>query len=119
LVTPFPFSSITHNIKISPPQANSSSIFSQMAKDTVDEAIDSLKSGQFTSRRAAARHFDVNPDTVSNWMKGILSRQEAHAYRQNLSPEEEQLLLSWIQAEDLAGTSPTYARIHAMANTMY
>jgi DDE superfamily endonuclease/Tc5 transposase DNA-binding domain len=90
-----------------------------MAKDTVDEAIESLKSGQFTSRRAAARHFDVNPDTVGNRMEGMLSRQQAHAYRQNLSPEEEQLLLSWIQTEDLAGASPTYARIRAMANSMY
>ena len=78
-----------------------------MAKDTVDEAIESFKSGQFTSRRAAARHFDVNPDTVGNRMEGMLSRQQAHAYRQNLSPEEEQLLLSWIQTEDLAGASPT------------
>jgi len=74
---------------MSAPQANSSSIFSQMAKDTVDEAIDSLRSAQFTSRRAAARHFDVNPNTVGNRMGGMLSRQQAHAYRQNLSPEEE------------------------------
>jgi len=47
------------------------------------------------------------------------TRQDAHAYRQNLSPAEEQLLLSWIRTEDLSGSSPTYARIRAMANSMY
>jgi hypothetical protein len=90
-----------------------------MAKDTVDEAIDSLKSGQFTSRRAAARHFDVNPGTIDNRREGMPTRQDAHAYRQKLSPKEEQLLLSWIQTEDLASASPTYARIRAMANSVY
>jgi hypothetical protein len=52
-------------------------------------------------------------------MNGMLTRQKAHEKHQNLSPEEEQYLLVWIQAEDLAGTPPTYARIRAMANTMY
>src|SRR5271155_2953786 len=90
-----------------------------MDESAIQEAIDALNSGQFTSRRAAARHFNVNPDTISNRMKGKPSRQQAHQYEQNLSPEEKQLLLSWIQAEDLAGASPTYARIHAMVNMMY
>jgi len=90
-----------------------------MAKDTVDEACDALKSGQFTSRRAAARHFGVNPATVGNRKEGMPTRQDAHAYQQKLSPDEEQLLLSWIQTEDLAGSSPTYDRIRAMANSMY
>ena len=67
-----------------------------MAKDTVDEACDALKSGQFTSRRAAARHFDVNPGTIDNRREGMPTRQDTHAYRQNLSPAEEQLLLLWI-----------------------
>jgi hypothetical protein len=90
-----------------------------MDESAIQEAIDALNSGQFTSRQAAARHFGVNPDTVGNRMNGKLSRQQAHENEQNLSPEEEQFLLAWIQAEDLAGASPTYARIRAMANMMY
>jgi transposase len=90
-----------------------------MDESAIQAASDALDSRQFTSRRAAARHFGANRDTVGNRMKGMLSRQQAHAKAQKLSPEEEQFLLSWIQTEDLAGTSPTYARIRAMANLMY
>ena len=85
----------------------------------MQEAIDALNSHQFTSRRAAARHFGVNRDTLGRRMNGTLSRQQAHENEQSLSSEEEQLLLAWIQTEDLAGTPPTYARIRAMANKMY
>ena len=90
-----------------------------MDEDPVEDAKDALKSGQFTSRRAAARHFGVNHTTLGRRNDGMPTRQDAHAYRQNLSPAEEQLLLSWIRTEDLSGSSPTYARIRAMANSMY
>jgi hypothetical protein len=90
-----------------------------MDESAIQEAKDALNSHQFTSRRAAARHFGVSPDTLGRRMNGTLSRQQAHENEQNLSPQEEQLLLAWIQAEDLAGASPTYARIRAMANMMY
>jgi methylphosphotriester-DNA--protein-cysteine methyltransferase len=86
---PISFSSITNNTKISPPQAISLSISSQMDKSTIQEAIDALNSHQFTSRRAAARHFNVNPGTLANQMKNKRSRQQAHKKEQNLSPKEE------------------------------
>ena len=85
----------------------------------MQDAIDALDSHEFDSRRAAARHFGVKPDTLRRRMNGTLPRQQAHEKEQLLSPEEEQLLLAWIQAEDLAGTSPAYARIRTMANMMY
>jgi hypothetical protein len=90
-----------------------------MDESTIQEAIDALDSHQFTSRRAAARYYDVNRDTLQRHINGTLSRRQAHEKHQSLSPEEENLLLAWIQAEDLAGASPTYARIRAMANLMY
>jgi transposase len=90
-----------------------------MDDPTIQEAIDALNSGQFTSRRAAARHFNISEATLRRGVNGQLSRRQAHENEQNLSSEEERLLLSWIQAEDLAGASPTYARIRAMANMMY
>ena len=90
-----------------------------MDESAIQEAKDALNSHQFASRRAAARHFDVNVTTLRRGINGGLSRQQAHEKEQNFSPEEEQILLTWIQAEDLAGTSPTYARIRAMANMMY
>jgi Tc5 transposase DNA-binding domain/helix-turn-helix, Psq domain len=90
-----------------------------MDESAIQEAINALNSGQFTSCRAAARHFGVNHDTLGRRINGTLSRQQAHENEQNLSPQEEQLLLAWIQAEDLAGATPTYARIRAMANKMY
>ena len=90
-----------------------------MDESAIQEAIEALDSHQFVSRRAAARHFDVDRDTLGRRRNGTLPRQQAHEKQQNLSPEEEQFLLSWIQAEDLAGASPIYARIRAMANMMY
>jgi hypothetical protein len=35
-----------------------------MDDPTIQEAIDALNSGQFTSRRAAARHFNVSEATL-------------------------------------------------------
>jgi hypothetical protein len=90
-----------------------------MDESAMQDAIDALNSHQFTSRRAAALHFGVNKDTLGRRMNGTLSRQQAHENEQSLSSEEEQLLLAWIQAEDLAGAPPTYTRIRAMANKMY
>jgi len=90
-----------------------------MDESAIQEAKDALNSHQFTYCRAAARHFGVNPDILRRRMNGTLPRQQAHENEQKLPPQEEQLLLAWIQAEDLAGASPTYARIRAMANMMY
>ena len=90
-----------------------------MDDPAIQEAIDALDSHQFTSCRAAARHFGVSEATLRRGVNGQLSRHQAHEKDQNLSPEEEQLLLAWIQAEDLASAPPTYARIRAMANMMY
>jgi hypothetical protein len=90
-----------------------------MDEPAIQDAIQALDSHQFSSRRAAARHYGVNPDTVGRRKSGTLPRQQAHEKQQNLSSEEEQFLLAWIQAEDLAGTSPTYTRIRTMANLMY
>jgi hypothetical protein len=91
----------------------------KMDESAIQEAIDALDSHRFTSCRAAARHFGVNHDTLGRRRNGTLPRQQAHENEQSLSSEEEQLLLAWIQAEDLAGAPPTYARIRAMANIMY
>jgi hypothetical protein len=52
-------------------------------------------------------------------MNGTRTRQQAREKSQKLSPEEEKHLLAWIQTEDLAGASPTDARIRAMANMIY
>jgi helix-turn-helix, Psq domain len=45
-----------------------------MDESAIQEAIDALNSGQFASRRAAARHFGVNHDTLGNQVNGKLSR---------------------------------------------
>jgi hypothetical protein len=113
------FSSITNSITLSTtPQFSVNSIL-KMDEPAIQEAIDALNSHQFTSRRATTRHFGVDRDTLGRWINGTLSRQQAHEKEQNLSYEEEQFLLAWIQAEDLASTPSTYARIRAMANIMY
>jgi hypothetical protein len=49
-----------------------------MDESAIQEAIDALDSGQFTSHRAAALHFNVNPDTIGNQINGELSRQQAY-----------------------------------------
>jgi hypothetical protein len=49
-----------------------------MDESAIQEAIDGLDSGQFTSRRAAARHFGVHLGTLDNRINGMLSRQQAH-----------------------------------------
>ena len=90
-----------------------------MDEAILQEAIDALDSQEFASERAAVRHFDAKRGTLRDRRSGRLPRNKAFQKFQKLSPEEEQYLLAWIQAEDLAGTSPSFSRIRAMANRMY
>ena len=90
-----------------------------MNEALLQEAADALDLQEFTSERAGGRHFNVDRCTLRRRRSGILPRNKAFQKFQKLSPEEEQYLLAWIQAEDLAGTSPSFSRIRAMANRMY
>jgi hypothetical protein len=65
-----------------------------MDEDPVENAKDALNSGQFTSCLAAARHYSVDHTTLGRRKNSMPTRRDAHAYRQKLSPKEEQLLLS-------------------------
>ena len=65
-----------------------------MDESLIQEANDALDSHQFTFRRAAARHFDVKPDTLRRQKNGTLPRRKAHENQQTLSSEEEQFLLT-------------------------
>jgi hypothetical protein len=46
-----------------------------MDESAIQEAIDALDSHQFGSGRAAARHFDVKPDTLGRRMNSKLGHE--------------------------------------------
>jgi hypothetical protein len=116
---PITFSSTINSIKISTTTNCTINFIIKMDDSITQEAIDGLNSHHFPSIRAAARHFGVSRVTLQNHIDGTLSRRQAHEKDQSLSPKEENLLLAWIQAEDLASASPIYARIRAIANLIY
>jgi hypothetical protein len=92
---------------------------SKMDEAILQEAIQGLKSQEFTSQKAAIEHFDVKRSTLNARLHGRLPRAEAFQKYQKLSPKEEGYLLAWIKMEDLAGASPTFSRIRSIANRVY
>jgi hypothetical protein len=83
---------------------------------TLEQAVEGLKNGQFTSLRDAAAKTGFAKSTLRNHQNGVKCRREAHIFEQKLSPELEQHLLEWMLAEDRAGLPLTYASVRSMVN---
>ena len=66
-------------------------------------AIEAFTKGQFTSKNACAKTFDVPPSTLKTRLNGASSRKETIANCRKLSDIEEATLSRWILDMDQRG----------------
>lgn len=81
----------------------------------IQDAIQSLKDGSFSSVRAAAYHFKVSRDTLRRRMAGGNSRAQAREINQILSNAEEKTLVRWITRYTRAGSPMTPSLLKELA----
>jgi Tc5 transposase DNA-binding domain/DDE superfamily endonuclease len=79
-------------------------------------AIQDLKNNVFSSERAAARHYGVNRNTLSNRLHGLATRRESRQNLQRLTPEQEEYLVEWVLDLDTGGESPSHQRLREMTS---
>jgi hypothetical protein len=78
-------------------------------------AINSYKSGYFTSQRSAADTYDVSESTLRTRLKGRPSRQDYRSVNHKLTDTEELTLVNWILSIDERGLPVRTASIRDMA----
>jgi hypothetical protein len=81
-------------------------------------AIDSYKSGSFTSVREAAVTYGVSRSTLQARLHGRVSQQEIQSANLKLTDTEEQTLVNWILSMDERGLPVRTALIRDMANLL-
>ena len=81
-------------------------------------AINSYKSGYFTSQRSAAITYDVPKSTFQTRLQGRPSRQEYRSVNHKLTDTEELTLVDWILSMDERGLPVRTASIKDMATLL-
>jgi hypothetical protein len=81
-------------------------------------AIDSYKSGYFTSIREAAATYEVSHITLRARLQGRVSRQEIQSANLKLTNTEELTLVDWILSMDERGLPVRITSIRDMANLL-
>jgi hypothetical protein len=81
-------------------------------------AINSYKSGSFTSIREAALTYGVSRSTLQARLHGRVSQQEIRSANLKLTDTEEQTLVNWILSMDERGLPVRTALIRDMANLL-
>lgn len=84
----------------------------------IQEALDGLRKGQYSSIRAAAKAHNVSKSTLSRRMNGGKSIAESREDQQNLSIAEEKALLRWVSQMTAAGHPVRHGYIREMAYHM-
>jgi hypothetical protein len=79
----------------------------------------SLKDKEFSSIRAAARHFQIPPSTLIDRMSGAQSQVKSHETYQTLSNAEENTLVRWITRLTATGYPATPALLREMAQEVW
>ena len=82
---------------------------------TIDQAIDSVESAELRSIRATALAYGVERTTLTRRLDGGLPRNKGHSSQQLLSPEQEDILVTWILEKERLGHPPTHQRIREYA----
>ena len=82
------------------------------------KAIAAIKSKEFPSAEAAAKHFNVPASTLRHRVKGRVSRREGRAGLQKLTPSQEEELVRWITQLTITGYSPQYSLVREMAEAI-
>ena len=81
-------------------------------------AINSYKSGYFTSIRGAANTYEVTYTTLRARLQGRVPRQEIRTGNLKLTDTEELTLVNWILSMDARGLLVRTASIRDMANLL-
>ena len=81
-------------------------------------AINSYKSGYFTSKREAAASYEVSYTTLRARLEGRVSRQEIRSANLKLTDTEELTLVDWILSMDERGLPVRTTSIRDMANLL-
>jgi hypothetical protein len=101
---PTPPTSINHNI----------TIYLDMAspfEEQINGALESIRTHQYPSIRAAAKAYGVNHRTLTRRLRGGLSYTQARQPQLLLSPEQEDLLVRWILDLERLGHPPNHTQI--------
>jgi hypothetical protein len=79
------------------------------------QAIAAVKSKEFESAVAAAKHFDIAPSTLRHCINGRVSRRESLGKCQKVTPMGEEELVRWITQLTITRYSPSYDMVREMA----
>jgi Tc5 transposase DNA-binding domain len=82
----------------------------------IAEALAELTGPSNPTIRAIAKKHGVSHQTLQRRLNGGVSRQIARQQQQLLSPEQEQLLVSWILMLEAEGHAPTHDTVREMAS---
>ena len=81
----------------------------------IQNAIQDLNSGVFTSQRKAAKAYGVPRSSLQSRLAGRQTHAIAHQHQQRLTPDQEQFLVEWIIDEDSRAQPPTHTCVREMA----
>jgi hypothetical protein len=79
-------------------------------------AINDLSTGVYTSRRKAAKAYNIPESTLRDRMNGAKNHAISHQHQQRLSPQQEEFLADWILEEGARGYPPSIPRVQEMAS---
>jgi len=82
----------------------------------IQEALDGLRKGQYSSVRAAAKAHDVSHATLNRRINGGKSIAESREDQQNLSIAEEKAFLLWVSQMTAARHPVRHGYIREMAH---
>ena len=82
-------------------------------EEDVQFALNDIANGK--SVRKASLDWGVPRPTLTARIQGAVSRIEANAYNQRLSPVQEQRLTNWVLVQESIGLNPTHAQVRAFA----
>jgi hypothetical protein len=81
-------------------------------------AIQAIKNKEISSKREAARRFNVPETTLRRRLNGHIFRAESRANNHKLTKVDEESLKQWILSMDQRGASPRPAAVQEMANIL-
>ena len=82
-------------------------------EEDIQDALNDIANGKLM--RKASTDWGVPRTTLTDRINGRVSRTEAKALDQRLSPIQEQRLTDWVLVQESLGQNPTHAQIRAFA----
>ena len=88
-------------------------------EEQINGALESIRTHQYPSIRAAAKAYGVNHRTLTRRLRGGLSYTQARQPQLLLSPEQEDLLVRWILDLERLGHPPNHTQIREFVVLIY